>query len=61
MTPGKLTSECVARDVERLARYRRLIIHGRPAVAQRALEILADEEKERNAQRSDRYTREVGA
>lgn len=61
MSTGKLVAERATRDPERLARYYKLIVHGRPADAQRAVEIEAEEEATRGGSAPHAFTREVGA
>ena len=56
MTSDRILIESTGRDPERLARYRKLIIFGKPAVAQALIE---SEAKAEQTQRSDRYTRPV--
>ena len=57
MTSDRVLIESTGRDPERLARYRKLIIFGKPAVAQAHLEAEADEEASRGPR--TRYTRPV--
>ena len=56
MTSDRVLIESTGRDPERLARYRKLIIFGKPAVAQALIEA---EAKSEPTQRRDRYTRPV--
>lgn len=60
MSAGKLVAERSGRDADRLARITRLIVSGKPAVAQALLQAEADAETERFAVRGA-FTQEVGA